>query len=118
MNIQIKRIYQPVELSVGTRILVDRLWPRGISKETAKLACWAKEISPSNELRKWYNHEEDKWQEFKQRYISELKAKPEVMDDFKTKLKGGTITLLFSSKELELNNASALKEYIESLAKH
>ncbi len=107
MNIQINRIYEPVEPSDGTRILVDRLWPRGISKETAKLACWAKEISLSNELGKCYNYERDKWHELKQRYIPELKAKPEVMDDFKTKLKGGTITFLFSSKELELNNASA-----------
>jgi uncharacterized protein YeaO (DUF488 family) len=113
MKISIKRIYDGDDPNDGTRILVDRLWPRGISKEKANISYWAKDISPSNELRKWYQHDPGKWDEFKQRYYKELTANPEALEAFMAHLTGETVTFLFSSKELELNNAAALKEYLE-----
>ena len=113
MPVRIKRIYETAEASDGCRILVDRLWPRGISKERAKLVYWAKELSPSNELRKWYRHEADKWHEFKRRYFDEIRAKPEISTLLQHCANHDVVTFLFSSKEMELNNAAALKEYVE-----
>jgi len=84
----------------------------GIRKEQANIHYWAKEIAPSNELRKWYQHDPDKWNEFKRRYYDELNAKPEALEAFKAQFTGETVTFLFSSKERELNNAVALKEYV------
>lgn len=116
MKISIKRIYDGDDPKDGARILVDRLWPRGISKEKANISYWAKDISPSSELRKWYQHDPEKWDDFRQRYFKELNAKPEALETFMAHLKGETVTFLFSSKELELNNAAALKEYLELFA--
>lgn len=113
MQIRIKRIYAEPEPGDGTRILVDRLWPRGIKKEAARLAYWARDIAPSNELRRWYNHEPAKWSEFRERYFAELDANPEGIAALREQL-SETVTFLFSSKELSLNNAAALKEYTES----
>lgn len=112
MNIKIKRIYEDADVADGYRILVDRLWPRGISKENAKLAYWAREISPSNELRKWYQHDADKWEEFKRRYFREIESKPETLELIRHCLDNEIVTFLYSSKELKLNNAAALKEYV------
>jgi uncharacterized protein YeaO (DUF488 family) len=112
--IKIKRIYEPPAGDDGFRILVDRLWPRGLSKDKAKVDLWLKEISPSNELRKWYGHEPEKWAEFKRKYLEEIKEKKGELDLLRQKAKGGTITFLFSSKEEKLNNAAALKEFVES----
>ena len=113
MNIYTKRVYDDAQKSDGTRILVDRLWPRGIKKEKAKIKFWAKDVAPSNELRKWYNHEPSKWEEFKTRYFKELDhndvAISELLEHCDTKV----VTFIFSSKEMELNNAAALKEYLE-----
>lgn len=114
MNILIKRIYEKPESSDGARILVDRLWPRGLSKEKAKLDDWIKEIAPSNELRHWYGHDPAKWEEFKERYYNELKPKASEVDKLLGYVKAGTVTLLFSSKELKLNNAVALREYLQT----
>lgn len=113
MPIQIKRIYDEQQPDDGTRILVDRLWPRGISKEKANIHYWAKAVAPSNALRKWYQHDPDKWDEFKRRYTEELNANPEALEALKAELAGETITFLYSSKEKELNNAVALKAYLE-----
>lgn len=113
MQIQIKRIYEDHQTDDGIRILVDRLWPRGISKEKANIHYWAKEIAPSNALRKWYQHDPEKWDEFKRRYYKELKANPEALEALKAELAGETITFLFSSTERELNNAVVLKAYVE-----
>ena len=115
MPFRIKRIYEPVEAGDGYRILVDRLWPRGLTKEKAKLDEWAKEISPSNELRKWYGHDPAKWDEFKTRYAEELAPNGETLLSLKRRAEKSPVTLLFSSKELDLNNARALKEYLETL---
>lgn len=114
MQIRTKRIYDQPAKSDGRRILIDRLWPRGISKEAAQLDHWAKRIAPSNELRKWYRHDPTKWAEFRSRYFSELDANPDGVAELRSRLDSGTSTLLFSSKEERLNNASALREYLES----
>jgi uncharacterized protein YeaO (DUF488 family) len=111
-GIKIKRIYELPAKDDGFRILVDRLWPRGLSKEKAKINLWVKEIAPSDQLRKWYGHDPKKWTEFRKRYFNELKDKEEVVNLIAKKLEEGTTTFLYSSKEEKINNAVALKEYI------
>jgi uncharacterized protein YeaO (DUF488 family) len=110
--IKIKRIYDTPTPDDGIRILVDRLWPRGLSKEKAKVDLWLKEIAPSNELRKWYGHDPKKWAEFRKKYFKDLDTKRELVNQIVQKIKEGDVTLLYSSKEEKLNNAVALKEYI------
>ena len=112
--IKIKRVYEKAEESDGIRILVDRLWPRGIKKE--KVDYWLKEISPSNELRKWFSHDFNKWEEFKNKYFNELNSKKELIN-FLLELikKNSNVTLLYSAKEEKYNNAVALKEYLQDL---
>ncbi len=110
--LKIKRVYDPVSPDDGKRILIDRLWPRGIKKEKAHIDEWLKEISPSHELRKWYSHDPAKWAEFKKRYKQELAGKSELLKKIKGEARKQTVTLLFSTKELELNNAVALKEML------
>ena len=112
--IKIKRIYVPAAEDDGFRILVDRLWPRGLTKEKAKVDLWLKEIAPSDQLRKWYAHDPKKWAEFKKKYSNELDQKRDPNDQIIKKTKEGDLTLLFSSKEEKLNNAVALREYIET----
>ena len=107
------RVYNNSEES-GYRILVDRLWPRGVSKEDAKLDLWLKEIGPSNELRKWFGHDPERWDEFKKRFFVELDQKKELVDQIITKAREGDVVLLFGAKDEVHNNAVALKEYIES----
>jgi uncharacterized protein YeaO (DUF488 family) len=114
-NIRIKRVYEEAEEADGRRILVDRLWARGLSKEKAKVDVWIKEIAPSNYLRRWYGHDPDKWAEFKRRYAAELNAKPDIIEEIMEEVRAGAVTFLYSSKEEQLNNAVALKEYIETI---
>jgi len=112
--IKIKRVYQPPEEADGFRILVDRLWPRGISKEKAKLDCWLKDIAPSNELRKWFAHDPDKWDEFKEKYRDELKNKKTFTLKIKDlEKKNGTLTFVYGAKDEDHNNAVVLKEKME-----
>ena len=113
--IKVKRVYhEPLEED-GLRILVDRLWPRGISKKDAKVDLWINEVAPSTDLRKWFNHEDPKWQEFRKKYFLELKERKEEIKQL-IELKGEEdITLLFSAKNEEHNNAVALKEYLEEV---
>lgn len=114
MDIQIKRIYENAEPSDGKRILVDRLWSRGISKENAHLDLWLKEVAPSTELRKWFHAATpDHWQEFKQRYLEELETNPAVQELQQIASKN-TVTLLYSAKDVENNHAIILKEYLLS----
>ncbi len=110
--IKIKRIYDPVSEDDGKRILVDRLWPRGLKKDEAKIDEWLKEIAPSDGLRKWFSHDPSKWQEFKNRYKKELKNKSETTEKLRAEAKKGQVTLLFSAKDVEHNNAVVLKEVI------
>lgn len=115
MAIHIKRVYEPSTEADGYRILVDRLWARGLSKEKAQIDLWLKEIAPSNELRKWYRHDPEKWHEFKNRYFAEIQSKPDLVEQLLAEVRKGKVTFLFSSKEEKLNNAVALKEFVESI---
>lgn len=113
MSLKVKRIYEKPDKTDGYRILVDRLWPRGLKKSDAKVDLWLKEIAPSNELRKWYNHDPEKWEAFKENYHKELKGKEELLKKIKELEKENhTITLLYSSKEEKLNNATALLQIV------
>ncbi len=111
--ILLKRIYDKEVTAAGYRILIDRLWPRGIKKTDLSCDVWLKDVAPSTELRSWYHHEPDRWKEFRQRYFSELDAKPESWQPILEAAQKGTVTLLYSSREEKLNNAAALKEYLE-----
>ena len=111
--IKIKRVYDDPSRGDGKRILIDRLWPRGLKKEDAHIDEWLKEIAPSNELRKWFNHDPDKWVEFKKRFFTELQGRQDLVDGIISSARKGTVTLLFGSKEERFNNAVALQEYIE-----
>lgn len=111
--IKIKRVYDPVLKDDGRRILVDRLWPRGVKKEKARIDEWLKDIAPTDELRKWFSHDPEKWQEFRRRYKKELKDKKELIQKLRAEAKSGKITLLFSARDIEYNNAVVLKEVIE-----
>jgi uncharacterized protein YeaO (DUF488 family) len=115
--IKIKRVYDNPDEMDGFRILVDRLWPRGLSKEKARTDLWPKEIAPSDKLRKWYAHDPKKWITFKKKYFKELNEKEELVDLILEKSKQGNVTLLFGTKEERVNNAMALKEYVETKAK-
>ncbi len=115
MDIRIKRAYESPSNDDGYRILVDRLWPRGISKEKAKVDFWPKELAPSTELRNWYGHDPEKWSEFKSRYFIELDKNPELVKELLEHVSKGPVTLVYSSKEQQLNNAVALKEYVNTL---
>lgn len=113
MNIKIKRVYEKPEKEDGFRILVDRLWPRGLTKEKADLDLWLKEIAPSTELRKWFGHEPEKWKEFKKKYRKELKENKEAVSILKEHLKG-PLSLLYAAKDEEHNEALVLKNYLLS----
>jgi uncharacterized protein YeaO (DUF488 family) len=111
-RIRTKRVYDPPEKSDGYRVLVDRLWPRGISREKARVDEWLKEIAPSSELRNWYGHDPEKWKEFKSRYFRELGRNRPAVGALRKQVKKGKTTLLYASREREINNAAALKEYL------
>jgi uncharacterized protein YeaO (DUF488 family) len=114
MMIKIKRAYQPPEEEDGFRILVDRLWPRGVSKDKVKLDLWLKEVAPSNELRKWFGHDPEKWSEFQKRYSAELKDKRIFLSKIKDLEKEkGTVTLIYSAKDEEHNDAVVLRDKLQ-----
>jgi len=113
--IAVKRVYDPPKGDDGCRLLVDRLWPRGVKKDEAQLDGWIKHVAPSDKLRHWFGHETPKWEEFRRRYFAELDHKPEawrpIVDAEKRKKK---VTLLFGAKDSEHNNAVVLKDYLSS----
>jgi len=111
-QIRIKRAYEPPRSDDGLRILIDRLWPRGLSKNALKLDSWVKHLAPSNELRKWYQHDPEKFPEFRKRYIAELKAQREGLGELREAVKGRTMTLLTATKELDLSHATVLRELL------
>jgi uncharacterized protein YeaO (DUF488 family) len=113
-NISIKRIYDPVEKQDGLRVLVDRIWPRGLKKADAKIDLWLKEIAPSTELRKWFKHDPEKWPEFQKRYRQELKQQPDLIKPILENAKKHHVTLLFSAKDADHNNAQALKAFLST----
>ena len=112
MNIQLKRAYEAPAKSDGQRVLVDRLWPRGVAKANAALDGWLKDVAPSTELRKWFGHDPDKWTEFKQRYRKELKDNP-AWDELVALAKKGTLTLVYAAKDSAHNEAVVLKSLLE-----
>jgi uncharacterized protein YeaO (DUF488 family) len=114
-TIKIKRIYETASKGDGYRILIDRLWPRGLAKTVAAIDLWLKEISPTNELRKWFNHDPQKWTEFKERYFIELAPKKELINTILEKSHTQSITLLYGAKDEKHNNAVALKEYLNNV---
>jgi len=111
-EVKIKRVYDAPDGDDGTRILVDRLWPRGLTKERACVDLWLKDIAPSTELRKWFGHDPAKWEQFRERYHRELEANVNLVSLLKEKLKGGAVTLLFAAKDAEHNEAVALQEWL------
>lgn len=120
--IEVKRVYDPAAGTAGgpraakegSRFLVERLWPRGMRKEALKFEAWLKDVAPSDELRRWFAHDPAKWPEFRRRYFAELDSHPAAWAPLVEAARRGNVALLFSSKELELNNAVALKDYIEA----
>jgi len=112
LTIQVKRIYAVSHTQDGFRILVDRLWPRGVKKEEANIDLWLKEIAPSDSLRKWFNHDPEKWEEFKRRYFKELEQKQDLVEQLTLHAKKSKVTILFSAKDEAQNNAVALRTYL------
>ena len=115
MNVEVKRVYESAEASDGFRVLVDRLWPRGLSKEVAKVDLWVKELAPSTGLRRWFHSDAGSWGEFKKRYRKELSANREAAVDLRKRLGRKKTTFLFAVKDPEHNHAVLLKAFLEEL---
>lgn len=115
--INAKRVYDPAPAEDGQRFLVDRLWPRGVKKEALKIQAWIKEVAPSDDLRHWFGHAPDKWCEFNERYFAELGVKLETWQPLLEAARNGKITLLFSTREMQRNNAVTLRAYLEKKLK-
>ena len=113
MQAQIKRVYEEPSEDDGKRILIDRLWPRGLTKEKAKIDVWLKDIAPSIQLRQWFGHDHQKWREFKRRYQGELEKNMTIVSQLVELLKKGNVTLVYGAKDKEHNDAVVLKEYLE-----
>jgi len=117
-TIRLKRVYDPPEPGDGKRFLVDRIWPRGLKKESLQLDGWVPEVAPSRQLRKWFGHDPAKWSEFVRRYHAELSKRPEAWHPLLEAAKVGTVTLLFAARDEEHNNAVALKAFLETKMAH
>jgi uncharacterized protein YeaO (DUF488 family) len=111
--IKLKRVYEKPAKSDGERILVERLWPRGLRKRQAKIDLWLKDVAPGTELRKWFGHDPARWPQFRRRYQSELRKKPDLIRLLKMKAKKGRISFIFAARDLEHNGAFVLKEFVE-----
>ena len=112
VQVQLKRIYEPPQKSDGYRVLVDRVWPRGLSKDAAQIDLWMKDIAPSTALRKWFNHDPARWEGFRARYAAELEANPEALAQLRGYLVRGPVTLVYAARDEEHNNAVALRDYL------
>ncbi len=110
--IGVKRVYEPSVPDDGTRFLVERLWPRGMKKESLHMEAWLKDVAPADSLRRWFGHDPEKWNEFQDRYFAELDGKPEAIRPIVEAAGRGNVTLLYSAHDTEHNNAVALKEYL------
>ena len=111
-TIQLKRVYEKPERADGTRILVDRLWPRGLTKEKAAIDLWLKELAPSTELREWFGHDPKKWRGFRSRYQTELKQRGDQLQLIKSRARKGVVTLIFGARDQEHNEAVVLKQFL------
>ena len=114
-EVSIKRVYDPSTQADGRRILVDRIWPRGLTKEKAGIALWLKEVAPSTELRKWYGHEPAKWPEFRERYLEELARDPAALQRLRAEAAAGRTTLVFAAHDAERSNAAVLVEALSHI---
>lgn len=114
MNITVRRVYDRPVREDGIRVLVDRLWPRGLSKASAEIDVWMKALAPSSALRQWYRHDIQKWPEFKAKYVAELDANPEALGNLIELATRNPVVLLYGAREARCNNASVLKEYLEA----
>jgi len=112
MDVRIKRAYEPVERSDGYRVLIDRLWPRGVSKEQARLDEWARELAPSAELRRWFGHDPARFDEFRRRYSKELTAHEDKLRELRRRAREGTLTLVHAARDTEHNDAVVLAELL------
>ena len=112
--LKLKRAYEPGSRSDGTRVLVERLWPRGLSRKTLRIDAWLKDVGPSTGLRQWFSHDPDKWPRFRSRYFRELDSRPEAWRPIVSAARRGTVTLVYSSRDPTHNNAVALKEYLQA----
>ncbi|MGD2073560.1 MAG: DUF488 domain-containing protein [Gammaproteobacteria bacterium] len=115
MPVAIKRIYEQASPADGYRVLVDRLWPRGVSRDEAALDAWMKELAPTDELRKWFHSEPSRWGEFRRRYLVELKGHRETVRALAQRARSGSVTLLFAASDRRHNNAVVLKQYLKML---
>ena len=113
LQIKLKRAYEPPAKNDGHRILVDRVWPRGVTKEDLRLHLWAKDLAPSAQLRKWFGHEPARWKGFKERYHRELDKLPNAIEELAAECRKGPVTLVFGAKDTLHNQAVALKQYLE-----
>jgi uncharacterized protein YeaO (DUF488 family) len=111
-NVRLKRAYEPPAPDDGARILIDRLWPRGVSKAGAAVDQWLKDIAPSTELRKWFGHDPAKWQEFRRRYAEEIRRQPDLLDQLRSLARKGTLTLVYSAHDEAHNDAVVLRELL------
>ncbi|HEX8978099.1 MAG TPA: DUF488 domain-containing protein [Parasulfuritortus sp.] len=115
-DLRLKRVYEPAAPEDGCRILVERLWPRGLTKERAQVDLWAKEVAPSHELRRWFGHDPAKWNDFKARYRAELAGHPEVLDELLSQLRAGPVTLVYAASDPEHNSALVLRDLLAAQA--
>lgn len=115
MPIALKRVYEEPAAEDGYRVLVDRLWPRGVSKDRARLDEWVKEAAPSDQLRKWFHRDRSQWSEFGRRYLTELERHRDALEPLAQRARRDRVTLLFSANDLERNNAVVLRQYLETL---
>lgn len=111
-NVQIKRVYDPPRKADGCRVLVDRIWPRGLSKAEAQIDLWMKDIAPSTELRKWFNHDPARWKSFQEKYRAELRQLGEQLDELRARARKGRITLVYGAKDTEHNQALVLQDVL------
>jgi uncharacterized protein YeaO (DUF488 family) len=116
--IQLKRVYDKQETRDGLRFLVERLWPRGVRKAEVQMEAWEKEVGPSDRLRKWFSHDPAKWKQFQHKYFAELDQRPDAWQRILDAAQRGTVTLLYSSRDTEHNNAVALKSFLEAKLAH
>ncbi len=115
--INLKRVYEAAARADGQRFLVERLWPRGVRKSELKMDAWLKDVAPSDALRRWFSHDPEKWDTFRKRYFAELDSNPEAWSTLAAAARRGAVTLVYSSRDADHNNAAALKEYLDSKTK-
>ena len=115
-HITIKRVYDPIDSDDGVRVLVDRLWPRGVSKQALKADHWLREVAPSDQLRQWFGHDPNRWEEFKLRYFAELQTKPETIELLLELAQEKGLVILYAARDVHHNQAIALQQYLLSLS--